>query len=409
MRVFITGAAGFIGRALLERYAADGHETRGCDLVADPARDVVCGDVGQAGAWQDHAAGCELVIHTAATVSLRLERPEEVWRANVLGTAHAIEAAARGGAKRFVHFSSVTAFGFEFPDGVDETYPVHNTYVPYPDTKIASEQVVLQAHIEGRISATIVRPGDVYGPRSRAWAVIPVQLMRGAAVHAARRRARDSARRFTSITSSTASCSRRPRRTQRPDLHVVRPGRGVVDEFFRPHAELVGRRLSPFRRRSRSGPRASFSGSLGSNPAITTSTRGRCATCSAAAPTRTPRRGRSSAGSRASACPTGSSGPSRGCAPRGTGLADGRAEPFPRSGRPRATQSPTASPFAGGPRGTSWSPAVGNLPRGAWSGGAWELVVVGPGGAHARPPPPGACTWRASGACAAGIRSLRLD
>ena len=53
--------------------------------------------------------------------------------------------------QRFVHFSSVTAFGFDFPDGVDETYPVHNTYVPYPDTKIASEQVVLQAHIEGRV------------------------------------------------------------------------------------------------------------------------------------------------------------------------------------------------------------------------------------------------------------------
>ena len=132
MRVFITGASGFIGRALFERYTADGHEVRGCDLVADPARDVVCGDVGQPGAWQDHAAGCELVIHTAATVSLRLERPEEVWRANVLGTAHAVDAAALGGAKRLVHFSSVTAFGFEFPDGVDETYPVHNTYVPYP-------------------------------------------------------------------------------------------------------------------------------------------------------------------------------------------------------------------------------------------------------------------------------------
>ena len=38
MRVFITGASGFIGRALSERYAADGHEVPGCDLVADPAQ-----------------------------------------------------------------------------------------------------------------------------------------------------------------------------------------------------------------------------------------------------------------------------------------------------------------------------------------------------------------------------------
>ncbi len=178
MRVFITGACGFIGRALYERYAADGHEVLGCDLLADPERGVVAGDVAQTGAWQDHAAGCDLVLHTAATVSFRLERPEEIWRANVLGTANALAAAERGGAKRFVHFSSVTVFGFDFPHGVDEGYPVHNTYMPYPDTKIASEQVVLQAHLDGRVPCTIVRPGDVYGPRSRAWALIPAEMIR---------------------------------------------------------------------------------------------------------------------------------------------------------------------------------------------------------------------------------------
>ncbi len=243
MRVFITGASGFIGRALYERYAADGHEVRGCDLAADPTRDVVCGDVAQPGAWQDHAAGCELVIHTAATVSLRLERPEEVWRANVLGTAHAVDAAARSGAERFVHFSSVTAFGFDFPDGVEETYPVHNTYVPYPDTKIASEQVVLQAHIEGRVSATIIRPGDVYGPRSRAWAVIPVQLIK--------------ARRFTlpgggrgihspvyidNLVDGVALAAASPDAVGQ--IFTLSDGVGVpCREFFRPHADLVGRRL----------------------------------------------------------------------------------------------------------------------------------------------------------------------
>ena len=243
MRVFITGASGFIGRALHERYTADGHEVRGCDLVPDPARDVVLGDVGEPGPWQEHAAGCELVIHTAATVSLRLERPDEVWRANVLGTVHALDAAARGGAERFVHFSSVTAFGFDFPDGVDERYPVHNTYVPYPDTKIASEQVVLQAHIEGRVNATIVRPGDVYGPRSRAWAVIPTELIK--------------ARRFTlpgggrgihspvyidNLVDGVVLAAASP--AAAGQIFTLSDGVGVpCREFFRPHADLVGRRL----------------------------------------------------------------------------------------------------------------------------------------------------------------------
>ncbi len=178
MRVFITGAAGFIGRALYDRYAAEGHEVRGCDLVADADRGIVTGDVCQAGPWQGEMAGCELVIHTAADVSLRMERAEKTWRSNVLGTSHALAAAERAGASRFVHFSSVTVFGLDFPDGVDERYPVHNTYIPYPDSKIAAEQVVLQAHLDGRVPCTVVRPGDVYGPRSRAWAVIPAELIK---------------------------------------------------------------------------------------------------------------------------------------------------------------------------------------------------------------------------------------
>jgi nucleoside-diphosphate-sugar epimerase len=38
MQIFITGASGFIGRALHERYVADGHIVTGCDLAADPGR-----------------------------------------------------------------------------------------------------------------------------------------------------------------------------------------------------------------------------------------------------------------------------------------------------------------------------------------------------------------------------------
>lgn len=177
-RVFVTGASGFLGRALAAHFRAEGAEVRGVDAVADPAAGVVAGDVALPGPWQEHAAGCDLVVHTAAIVSLRLRGAEQVWRVNVLGTEHALEAAARGGAERFVHVSSVTVFGTTFPDGVDERHPVHPTGVPYTDTKIASEVTALQAHLDGRVPVTIVRPGDVYGPGSRAWAVQPVALMR---------------------------------------------------------------------------------------------------------------------------------------------------------------------------------------------------------------------------------------
>jgi nucleoside-diphosphate-sugar epimerase len=243
MRLFITGASGFIGRALHERYSADGHEVSGCDLTADPARAVVAGDVGQPGAWQEQAAGCELVIHTAATVSFRLERPEEIWRANVLGTANAIAAAERCGARRFLHFSSVTVFGFRFPDGVDERYPVRNSYVPYPDTKIASEQVALQAHNEGRVACTVVRPGDVYGPRSRVWAVIPAELIRSRRMMLpGRGRGIHSPIYIDNLVDGLVLAAGSEDAVG--EIFTLSDGIGVpYREFFAPYAELVGRPL----------------------------------------------------------------------------------------------------------------------------------------------------------------------
>lgn len=172
--VFVTGALGFIGRSVADRYRALGAEVRGVDLHPDPARGVVAGDVAVPGPWQQQMAGCDLVVHTAAAVTLRND-PGPIWRANALGTRNVVDAAARAGAGRLVHFSSVTVFSFDFPDGVTERYPVRANGVPYVDTKIASEQVVLHAHGSGEIECTVVRPGDVYGPRSRPWTVLPVE------------------------------------------------------------------------------------------------------------------------------------------------------------------------------------------------------------------------------------------
>lgn len=243
MRVFITGASGFIGRALYERYAADGHEVRGCDLASDPSRDVVAGDVAARGDWQEHMSGCDLVIHTAATVSLRLERPKEIWRSNVVGTLNALEGAERGGAGRFVHFSSVTVFGFDFPDAVDERYPVRNMFVPYPDSKIASEQVVLQGHLEGRVPCTIVRPGDVYGPSSRAWAIIPAQLIRARRFALpGRGRGIHSPVYIDNLVEGVALAA--SSQGALGQIFTLSDGIGVpCREFFAPYAELVGRRL----------------------------------------------------------------------------------------------------------------------------------------------------------------------
>lgn len=241
-RVFITGASGFIGRALAARLRATGDEVLGVDLRGDPEQGIAAGDVRRPGAWQRGAAGCDVVVHAAADLSGRTERVRDFWTINVLATKHALDAAAAAGAARFVHLSSVTVFGSDFPDGVDETHPVFPIGLPYADMKISSEQVVLQAHAERRMAVTVVRPGDVYGPGSGPWAVKTVELIK------ARQFLLPAGGIFSPVyvddvaagvhTAATADAAA-------GQVVTLAGGIGVRNEdFFRPYFEALGRRVT---------------------------------------------------------------------------------------------------------------------------------------------------------------------
>lgn len=176
-RVLVTGAAGFIGRALVEKFRDLGSDVRGVDVIETGHEAHLVADLTEPGVWQRHAEECDLVVHTAAVVGM-YSSPQGYWETNVAAARHVLDAAIAGGAKRFVHLSSIVVFGFDFDGEVDERSPVRPNGVHYVDTKIASEQVVLEAHAEGEIPCTIVRPGDVYGPRSRPWTTEPVRLLK---------------------------------------------------------------------------------------------------------------------------------------------------------------------------------------------------------------------------------------
>lgn len=175
-KVFITGAGGFIGRKLAERFAANGAATCGVDMVADPASNIVAGNIAEPGDWTRALAGCDLVVHTAAIVAMTASK-RAAWTVNVKGTRRVLDAACAAGVARFVHISSIAAFGWDFPDGAGEDFAVMPNGNSYCDTKIASEHVVLAAHAAGEIGATIVRPGDVYGPRS-VWITAPLAMLK---------------------------------------------------------------------------------------------------------------------------------------------------------------------------------------------------------------------------------------
>jgi nucleoside-diphosphate-sugar epimerase len=243
-RVCITGASGFIGRALADRWRALGADVVGIDRVSDPDHGVVGGDVSNPGAWQEAAGDCDLMVHTAALVGM----PSDVsgfWDVNVRGTRLAIEAARDAGVKRFVHFSSVVTFGLDFPDGVDERWPVRPTGVAYVDTKIAAEQVALQAHAAREVDVTVVRPGDVYGPGSRPWTVLPIELMKSRRlVLPARGRGIHSPVFVDDLVAGVVSAAEAE--TAAGQVITLSGGIGVeTREFFGYYARMLGRRSVP--------------------------------------------------------------------------------------------------------------------------------------------------------------------
>jgi nucleoside-diphosphate-sugar epimerase len=165
--VFITGANGFIGRALASRLRELGAEVRGVDLRPDPANGVVAGTTTDPAPWASELEGVDTVIHTAAVVST-VAPLDQAWEVNVMGTHAVLRAAAAAGVRRFVHVSSIAAYGFYPPEEVGEDYPLRTSggLSSYTDTKLNSEHVVLAAHAAGEIECVVIRPADVYGPGS---------------------------------------------------------------------------------------------------------------------------------------------------------------------------------------------------------------------------------------------------
>lgn len=151
MRIFLTGASGFVGRHMLKRLLDEGHSVRA--LVRDPARageiaqsgvDLVPGDVVEGSGLDQAMPGCDAVVHL---VGIILEKGRNTFeRVHHLGARNVVEAAKRARIRRFIHMS---ALGVR-EDGV----------AAYQTTKWRGEEEVRRSGIP----YVILRPSLIFGP-----------------------------------------------------------------------------------------------------------------------------------------------------------------------------------------------------------------------------------------------------
>lgn len=194
MKNLVTGGSGFLGSHLVEALVARGEEVRA--LVRPTSRtahleslgvELACGDLGDVQSLKTAARGVERVYHCAA-IAADWGTWEAFRTANVTGVRNLLEAAVEAGVSKFVHVSTSDVYGHpDYPAG--ESAPYRRRGWPYGDTKIAGEQLAWTYHRQHGLPVTVVRPVNIYGPRSTTFVLEIVELLKsGSMVHIGGRR-----------------------------------------------------------------------------------------------------------------------------------------------------------------------------------------------------------------------------
>jgi len=169
----VTGANGFVGRALCAEAVKRGITVRGITrshcILPQGVENVAVGNVDGETEWASALADCDVVIHLAARVHIMHDKSRdplaEFRRVNTIGTVRLANSAVAAGVRRLVNVSSIGVNGpstrgnLEFTDQ-DKPDP-HN---PYSVSKWEAEQALRLIQLTGELEVVTVRPPLIYGP-----------------------------------------------------------------------------------------------------------------------------------------------------------------------------------------------------------------------------------------------------
>ncbi|MGB2952381.1 MAG: NAD-dependent epimerase/dehydratase family protein [Gaiellaceae bacterium] len=147
MRIFVTGASGFVGTHIVTAL-----RERGAEIPDERAELLDRAEL------EDAFAGCDAVVHAAARYSYD-DEPARIHQVNVEGTRNVLEACARSGVGRLVYTSTAGTCGpvRGRPATEEDIPPLRELSVPYKRSKVEAERLVLEA-ARSELDALVVNP-----------------------------------------------------------------------------------------------------------------------------------------------------------------------------------------------------------------------------------------------------------
>ena len=188
MKVFVTGATGFIGGQTADRLARAGHElnclvrrTSDTGRLAKLGATLTSGDVTDKASVLKGMSGCEWVVNIAAAYSFWLPRKRVYTDVNVGGTRNVLEAALETGVSKVVHVSTMAIYGKPADRPFKEdSDPGPVRFSEYARTKYEGDLAALEVARNANMQLVMVYPGGVLGPNDpKATGEYIQNLMRG--------------------------------------------------------------------------------------------------------------------------------------------------------------------------------------------------------------------------------------
>ncbi|MFM1753775.1 MAG: hypothetical protein RLZZ236_714 [Bacteroidota bacterium] len=178
MKIFITGASGFIGGQIVSKlclkhdFVAMARSKESEELVKSyGATPVIC----KLGAVKkEHLADCEMVIHAAAFTK-EWGSKKDYWQTTVEGTRQLLEIAKEAGIKKIIHISTeAILFTGKDLNEIDESYPYPSkSNFLYSESKLEAEKLALSMNNDD-FQVSVIRPRLVWGPGDQT--ILPVVI-----------------------------------------------------------------------------------------------------------------------------------------------------------------------------------------------------------------------------------------